>query len=676
MTVHGKNGEIEMSPSYLRRKGAFFSPNELMIREGNRSIIGEVIGHRGGHGFVVTRSNKRLYLPPPDMSRVLHGDLVKVLIAYDAHNDKEYAKLIEILSRKQKTILGAYHRDKTGYCVIPINSRLQRFIYLDKPVKGIQHNDVVEVKVLSRRNHELPRVLHGEFVRHLPYKNDARLETDIAINDFALSSVFSPEACAEAEKLPTEILPEDFPARPYLVDLPFVTIDGEDAKDFDDAVFCRAEDKSYRLWVAIADVSHYVCLGSALDMTATQRATSAYFPDRVIPMLPEKLSNELCSLKPDCDRLVMVCELLINQTGKREEVKYYPAIIRSQARLIYEEVDLLVQQNKEPPNKKLSAGIKKSLETLKQLTEILLAVKKERKALNFSGIAEVKPIINEKGEVEDLVIQQRTFAHQMIEEAMLIANSTTAWFLSKKGIPFLYRVHKEPEHEAVEALRHFLHAYGIDFPTTLRGRVDAPIYSHLIHKVNQLPEGKYLEGRILQSLTRAEYARKNYGHFGLNYKSYTHFTSPIRRYADICVHRALKKIVIRDEKSRAQYSPTAGEVNHIAFLCSKQAKTVEQAGWQVLDGLKCRYLKKHKRSHYEGRVVSVVDFGFFVRLKDHPIDGLVHLSNLKDDFYRYNSAAQRFIGSRTGQEYKVGDKITVRVLRINMQERKIDMIVA
>lgn len=671
--VHGKNGEIRMSPSYLRRKGGFFAPDESVVRDGNRPIIGEVVGYKAGYGFVVLKNQKRLYLSPPDMSRVLHGDMVKVITAYDAVRDREYAKLIEILVRKQKTILGIYHQDDAGFCVVPLNTRLPRSIYLNQPVEGAQIGSILEVKVISRRNHELPRVLRGEFVRLLPHKEDARLETDIAISDYALPHVFSPEAYEEAQRLPNEVEPKEFPERPYLGDLPFVTIDGEDAQDFDDAVYCKADNEYYHIWIAIADVSHYVKPGTSLDTTAAQRSCSAYFPDRVVPMLPEKLSNELCSLKPNCNRLVMVCQMLIDKMGKRDTVKFYPAIIRSHARLTYEEVYRTLSE-KEMQGDEMSPEIKASLRALKDLTKIFLAVRSKREALDFSCIQEIKPILNDKGDVEDLYIYKRNFAHQMIEEAMLAANSTAAWFLSKKGIPFLYRVHREPEPSSVEKLKDFLEPYGINILPGPRGRIDTSVYSYLIKTVNQFPEATTLEMQILRSLQRAEYSRRNYGHFGLNYKSYTHFTSPIRRYPDLVVHRALKKIVIRDEESRAEYPYHSATISQLAGLCSRQGRMVEQAGFQVLDGLKCRYLKRHKKSKYTGLITSVVEFAFYVQLKDVPIEGRVHLKNLHGDFYRYNATTQRFIGSRTGHEYKVGDEITVKLGRISLEERRIDLI--
>ncbi len=669
MMAPGKNGATRMTPQYLRRK------SEPPTRK--NYLIGEVSGHRAGYGFVVVSNKERLFLAEEEMERVLDKDLVKVVKVYDSATDKDQARVVEILARKRKTVLGYYHEDEGESYLIPCNLSIPRAIYIDKPAQPIDRGYVVEAKLLASKGLELPKKLRGKLIGLVRPKEDARLETDIAIDTYSLETTFPPEVLKEADSISDRVKLEDHPDRSDLTAIAFVTIDGEDARDYDDAVFCQKKGDLFRLMVAIADVSHYVRPNSLVDKSARFRTSSVYFPDRVLPMLPERLSNDLCSLNPNSNRLAMVCELLIDKKGKRQKVNFYKAIIRSQARLIYEDVAELIKPNKDSKSRpsslaKLPKEVHSSLGMLGEMTQVLLAARSKRAALDFNHLEEVKIEISAQGQIEKVYACPRNFAQRMIEEAMLAANDATAWFLSKKGVPILYRIHKAPKQEDFTELKQFLSNYGIKV-AEVHHKITSQVYDYLLKAVSKYPEAAVLEAKILRSLQRAEYARKNYGHFGLNYKSYTHFTSPIRRYADLMVHRAIKKVTVQEGSGRGKYPYTASEVTKIGVACTQQERIIEQSVWQALDGLKCRYLAEHGKASYTGTITNILEFGFHVRFDELPIEGFVHVRSFQNDYYRFDEVNQRLIGKRYRKEYGLGDPVQVRIKRIRIDERKIDL---
>jgi len=670
MMAPGKNGATRMTPQYLGRKST-----EPPTRK--HYLIGEVNGHKAGYGFVVVNNKERLFLAAEEMERVLDKDLVKVVRAYDPTADRDSARVVEILARKRKTVLGYYHEDDEESYLIPCNLSIPRAIYIDKPVKPIDKGYVVEAKLLAKKDLELPKRLRGKLIGLVRPKEDARLETDIAINTYSLETTFPAEVLKEADSISDRVELDDHPDRSDLTAIAFVTIDGEDARDYDDAVFCQKEGDLFRLMVAIADVSHYVRPNSPVDKSARLRTSSVYFPDRVLPMLPERLSNDLCSLNPHCNRLAVVCDLLIDRKGRRQKVKFYKAIIRSQAQLIYEDVAELIKTDKDskshtPLVSQLSKEVHTSLDMLKEMTEVLLAARSKRAALDFNHLEEVKIDISAQGQIEKVYACPRNFAQRMIEEAMLAANDATAWFLSKKGVPILYRIHKAPKQEDFTELKQFLSNYGIKVAQA-HHKVTTQVYDYLLKAVSTYPEAAVLEAKILRSLQRAEYARKNYGHFGLNYKSYTHFTSPIRRYADLMVHRAVKKVTVQEGSGRSKYPYMASEVTKIGVACTQQERIIEQSVWQSLDGLKCRYLAKHAKGSYTGIITNVLEFGFHVRFDELPIEGFVHVRSFHNDYYKFDEVNQKLIGKRYRKEYGLGDSVQVRIKRIRIDERKIDL---
>lgn len=670
MMAPGRNGATRMTPQYLRRKSTLEPPTRK-----DHLLIGEVSGHKAGYGFVVLNNKERLFLTEEEMECVLDGDLVKVARAYDPVNDKDYARVVEILARKRKTVLGYYHEDDGESYLIPCNLAIPRAIYIDKPTKPIDRDYVVRARIITGGDLKLPKRLRGKLIGLVRSKKDARLETDIAIDSYSLETTFPREVLKEADSISDRVEPGDHSARADLTAMPFVTIDGQDARDYDDAVFCRRDGDLFHLIVAIADVSHYVRPESLVDKSARLRTSSVYFPDRVLPMLPERLSNGLCSLIPNSNRLAMVCDLLIDQNGKRQKVSFYKAIIRSQARLIYDDVAELIKIGKDsklPASSSLSSEVRDSLGMLAELTQVLLAARSKRAALDFNHLEEVKIAISDQGQIEKVHSCPRNFAQQMIEEAMLAANDATAWFLSKKGVPILYRIHKPPKQEDFAELKQFLSNYGIKAREG-RYKITSEDYDYIIKAVSKYPEAAVLEARILRSLQRAEYARKNHGHFGLNYKSYAHFTSPIRRYADLMIHRAIKKVTVGEGSGRGEYPYMASEVIKIGAACTRQEKIIEQSVWQALDGLKCRYLAEHSESSYTGTITNILEFGFHVRFDKLPIEGFVHMRSLHNDYYRFDEGKQRLVGKRHRKGYGLGDAIKVRIKRIKIDERRIDL---
>ena len=508
-----------------------------------RRALGTVIGTRAGHGFVALKDeDAEWFLPFSEMNRVLDADLVRVRASKEQRRGKPVASVEAILERPRQFIIGRYMRQDGRPIVIPDSDRIPRHVFLVKPYPVVDLGDLVEVHLIPSKGLELPYHLRGRVTRVLGAANKAQLEIDLALAEFNLSHAFPRAVLAQIEDLPDEVDPNQHQDRRDLSALTFVTIDGEDARDYDDAVCCRREKRGWRLWVAIADVAHYVRPNSPLDAEAQVRTTSIYFPERVVPMLPPKLSNGLCSLNPHTPRLAMVCEMRINMEGTCKEVSIYRAVITSQARLTYEQAAVLVGEAKTAlPQHKPSAAIMHSLQDLRALTNLLLKNRTKRAALDFRHLEEVRIHLTDDGEVEDISIYQRNFAHLMIEEAMLIANVEIAKFLARRrGLPFCYRIHAPPEKEKFDELRLFLNSYHIRIAGD---KITPAVYQKILAKVQRFPEAAILEQTVLRSMQQACYARRNLHHFGLNYAHYTHFTSPIRRYPDLLVHRALERVL-------------------------------------------------------------------------------------------------------------------------------------
>jgi ribonuclease R len=476
------------------------------------------------------------------------------------------------------------------------------------------------------------------------------------VRKFGLPHEFSKKALAAARAMPETVRPEDLAGRKDLRELGFVTIDGETARDFDDAVFCKREGKGFRLWVAIADVSHYVRDGDPLDAEARERGTSVYFPRRVIPMLPEKLSNGLCSLNPDVDRLAMVCEMAITPKGEIAQYEFYNAVFRSHARLTYTTVW-----------EKLSSG--KASENLKNLYavfKVLLEERNRRGAIDFETV-ETRMIFDPKGKIEKIVAEPRNDAHRLIEECMLAANVSAGNFVAKHEHPVLYRVHDVPAEEKVRVLRDFLAELGLQLPG---GEIPRPKdYAQLLERIRKRPDFTLLQTILLRSLKQAVYSPANKGHFGLAFEAYLHFTSPIRRYPDLLVHRVIKALLAKREYSGVDWEA-------LGRHCSETERRADEASRDVENWLKCFYMRDHVGKIFNGTITGVTAFGLFLTLDDYFVDGLVHISELGRDYFQYDATRHALLGERTGKRFRLADRMKVKLARVDLDTRKIDLVPA
>jgi ribonuclease R len=504
----------------------------------------------------------------------------------------------------------------------------------------------------------------GRVVEVLGGYTDPGMEIEIALRKFDLPHEFSKKAMALARAMPDEVRAEDWKDRAGAVGrkdlrhLPFVTIDGETAKDFDDAVYAEREpggkNAGFRLKVAIADVSHYVRPGDALDEDALERGTSVYFPRRVIPMLPEKLSNGLCSLNPNVDRLAMVCDMAIGPNGKVAHYEFYAAVFRSKARLTYTGVWDMISKGK----------ANNDLKTLYEVYKLLAEERSRRGAIDFESV-ETKMEFDANGKIVRIVPEPRNEAHRLIEECMLAANVCAGNFLAERGHPVLYRVHDVPAPEKVSALRDFLAELGLTLPG---GEKPTPKdYAQLLQKIRPRPDFSLLQTILLRSLKQAVYTPENLGHFGLAFEAYAHFTSPIRRYPDLLVHRAIKAVLANRKYEGVDWA-------ELGRHCSETERRADDASRDVENWLKCFYMQDQVGGVFEGSVTGVTAFGLFVMLDQYYVDGLVHISELGRDYYRYEANRHMLLGERTGKRYRLADRIKVKLVRVDLETRKIDLV--
>lgn len=625
-------------------------------------IRGRVSAHPDGYGFLIPDDGTQdLFLNAREMRRVMHGDIV---LAFDVGQDKRGRRLgdiHEVLERANKTIVGQFYSEAGVAFVEPENRRIPYTIAI-APESTLDAKDgqVVVVELLiypSKRQAPLGRVIDVLGDHMAP-----GMEIDIAIHAHDLPNVWPQEVIEEVDRLPDEVSEKDYQGRADLREMDFVTIDGADAKDFDDAVFCKPKPKGgWLLYVAIADVSHYVKPGSALDKEAYNRATSVYFPGRVIPMLPEKLSNGLCSLNPKVDRLVMVCEMNISTSGRVTRSRFYRSVIHSKARLTYGDVAKWLTHPETKPQEV------PDLTALYALFKTLFKARKARGAMEFDS-QETQILFNEEKKIDAIVPQRRNEAHRLIEECMLAANVTAAKLLLKTKIPALYRDHAKPSEKKLEALKEFLLPLSLSFSGGKKPT--AKDFSQVLEQAQDRPDKPIIETVMLRSQMQAEYSEVNQGHFGLAYSAYTHFTSPIRRYPDLLVHRALGHHLDRGEPEKYLYNKK--QMHQMGEHCSTNERRADEATRDVTAWLKCEHMLSHIGETYWGRIVSVTHFGVFVALDDMYIEGLVHMTSLPTDYYQYDKFQHTLSGVRRGQVYRLGDKLQVQVIKVNLDDRKID----
>jgi ribonuclease R len=551
--------------------------------------------------------------------------------------------------------VGRLHSEHGVLFLVPEDRRIAHDILVPSAEAGkAKAGEVVTLELIAPPSRHAQPI--GRVAELLGHYADPGMEIEIAVRKFDLPHEFSKKALSQARAMPEAVRAEDAHGRKDLRELPFVTIDGETARDFDDAVFCKREGKGFRLWVAIADVSHYVRHGDALDLDARERGTSVYFPRRVIPMLPEKLSNGLCSLNPSVDRLAMVCEMAITPKGELARYEFYPAVFRSAARLTYTQVWDWLSARKAPEH----------LVMLQEVFEVLAAARQRRGAIDFETV-ETRMIFDPKGKIEKIVAEQRNDAHRLIEECMLAANVCAGNFLAEHAHPALYRVHDVPSAEKVTALREFLAELGLQLPG---GEIPKPgDYAQLLQKIRKRPDFALLQTILLRSLKQAVYSPNNLGHFGLAFDSYVHFTSPIRRYPDLLVHRAIKAVL-----ARSKYSGVDWEA--MGRHCSETERRADDASRDVENWLKCYYMQDLVGGTFSGTITGVVPFGLFVTLDEYFVDGLVHISELGRDYFQYDAVHHALLGERTGKRFRLADRITVKLVRVDLDQRKIDLVPA
>lgn len=636
-------------------------------------IKGLVIGHREGYGFLQVEGKKEdLFIPNHQMQRVMHGDFVLAQPANLDHRGRREVRIVRVLESRKKQIVGRFFLENGFGYVVPDDSRIGRDILVPNEHRNGARMGQVVVVELQQRSAAFNQPI-GVITEILGDNMAKGMEVEIALRNHDIPHQF-PSAVEKYIKKFTEEVPEEAKkGRIDLRDLPLVTIDGEDARDFDDAVYCEKQGKGWKLWVAIADVSYYVRLRSALDNEAYNRGNSVYFPNRVVPMLPEILSNGLCSLNPQVDRLCMVCEMQISAKGKLTHYRFYEAVMNSHARLTYTKVANILKGDRELRER--YHPLVPHLEELYHLYQALLSARHQRGAIDFETI-ESKFIFNAMGRIERIEPVIRNDAHKIIEECMILANIAAANFMEKHKEPALYRIHATPSEEKLTSFRAFLSEFGL----TLEGGMKPTTkdYAVLLEKVKERPDHELIQTMLLRSLSQAVYNADNIGHFGLALEEYAHFTSPIRRYPDLTLHRSIKYLLAKEQGAKRKTTDTGGyhysfdEMVQLGDHCSMTERRADDATREVADWLKSEYMQDHVGNEFTGVISSVTGFGLFVRLDDLFIDGLVHISTLENDYYQFDAAKQRLIGENSGMQYRLGDKVRIRVEAVHLEQKMID----
>ncbi|MCY7296923.1 ribonuclease R [Alteromonas sp. a30] len=636
-------------------------------------LRGKVIGHRDGFGFLqLEGGGKDLYISAPQMQTLLHGDFVSAKESLNEYKGKKEAKILGVITPREEPIVGRFFSENGVALVIPDDSRIHHEILIPpEHTKGARQGHVVVVEIIQRPKRRANAI--GKITEVLGEHMAPGMEIEMAIRSFEIPSVWPKEVKKELSAWAEEVPEEAYEGRVDLRELPLVTIDGEDARDFDDAVYCEPhEDGGWKLWVAIADVSYYVRVGSKLDEEAQNRGNSVYFPEQVVPMLPEKLSNGLCSLNPNVDRLCMVCEMHIGASGGLKSHRFYEAVMNSKARFTYTKVWGILQGDPE-----LFARYEPLVSHIRHLHDLYKVLKKARQrrgAIEFET-QENKFVFNAQRKIDDIVPVVRNDAHKLIEECMIMANVCAATSLTKAKANGLYRVHDFPSEDRVAGFLSYLGEMGIEHQ--IREGATSKDYSKVVKLIEGRPDQELIQTMLLRSMQQAVYDHENIGHFGLALKAYAHFTSPIRRYPDLVVHRALKAI---NDKAENRPSTTGGkaytvqEVELLGENCSMTERRADDATRDVDEWLKCEFMQDHVGDSFDGVIAAVTNFGFFVRLSDFHIDGLVHITALTNDYYHFDDVKQMLVGEATGQSFRLGDEVKVKVVSVNLDERKIDFL--
>ena len=643
------------------RKGALCIADKLDL------IAGVIQGHPDGFGFLIPDdktkvSGEDIFLSPKEMSQVMHGDRAMVRMSGLDRKGRPEGKIVEVLERRTQKLVGRVMQTSGVTIVAAEDKRINLDILIPYHLDlGAKAGQVVMVELTGQPS-SLAQPM-GKVVEILGNYADSGMEIEIALRKHNLPHEFSREATNQAEAYPRLVQPEDYKGRIDCREMPLITIDGETARDFDDAVYAEPQGKGWRLVVAIADVSFYVKPNDALDKGAYDRGNSVYFPRRVIPMLPEALSNGLCSLNPDVERLCMICDMQVDGAGIVKQYKFYPSVMRSQARMTYTKVHEILQ-NPEGELAQEYAWLMPHLQHLNSVYKLMLVQRQKRGAIEFET-SETIMEFNEQGKIERIVPSTRNEAHKLIEECMLAANVCAADFLKAHEHPALYRIHEGPTPEKLELLRAFMAEFGFGV-----GGGDTPHakdYGKLLERIRERPDAQLLQTVLLRSMQQAVYSPDNVGHFGLAYEAYAHFTSPIRRYPDLLIHRAIKAVLNGDKYK-------AGSWADLGVHCSMTERRADDATRDVTNWLKCFYMQDKIGEVFEGTVAGVTSFGLFVALDGVYVEGLLHVTELGNDYFHYDKARHEMADERTGVRYRLGDRLTIKVARVDLETTKIDFV--
>ncbi len=629
-------------------------------------ISGRVIAHPDGFGFLVPdEGDDDIFLHGKQMRTLLHGDRCVVQISGVDRRGRKEGAVIEVIERANDRIVGRLFIESGVAFVVADNKRITQDIMVPLDQLGeAETGQIVIVEITQQptfRNRAIGRITDVIGDHMAP-----GMEIDIAIHAHNIPFLWPDDVKQQVAKISAEVSEIDKKGRTDLTKMPLLTIDGEDARDFDDAVYCEKNAKGWKLYVAIADVSHYVQRGSALDEEAYNRATSVYFPERVIPMLPEVLSNGLCSLNPQVDRLCMVCEMQFDKTGKMSSYNFFDAVMHSHARLTYNKVSAMLEDNHQTLREEYS-DVLPHLETLFDLYKVLIKQRKKRGSIDFET-TETRIVFDENKRIDSIVPTTRNEAHKIIEECMISANIAAAKFLEKHEIPGLFRVHGGPKEDKMDDVKDFILSLGLKFKT--KGKIEAHDYARIIDQVKDRPDFHLIQTVLLRSLSQAVYSPDNDGHFGLSLENYAHFTSPIRRYPDLLVHRAIRHII--EGKKVPAYFYRHSDMVHHGEHCSANERRADEATRDAVSALKCEYMQSRIGETFKGIITSVTGFGIFIELNDIYVEGLVHITGLPKDYYQFEPVTHRLVGERTGQQFQLGDAVTVTVAGVNLDERKID----
>ncbi len=662
-------------------------------------IDGRVSSHRDGYGFLIPDEGDDIFLPEKEMQKVLHGDRVRARITGTDRRGRPEGTIVEVISRANTHVIGRLVNENGVWLVVPEDKRIGQDIALSGPIGKAKVGQVVSIELTEQPSRYSQPA--GKISEVLGDIDDPGMEIEIAVRKYGVPHEFSEAAKKLAAKLPSEVKPADLLNRVDLRDVPLVTIDGEDARDFDDAVYCEpvklGRTQGYRLIVAIADVSHYVKPNDDLDVDALERSTSVYFPRRVIPMLPEKLSNGLCSLNPHVDRLTLVCDAVINAKGEVHAYQFYPAVIHSAARFTYTEVAAILGNTRGPEAAKRGSLVP-HLQNLYDLFQVLLQARHKRGAIDFET-TETYIVCNAAGKIEQIVPRTRNDAHRLIEECMLTANVCAADLMERHKHPGMFRIHASPTEEKLKQVRTFLKQLGLSL-----GGGNSPTatdYAELMVKIKPRPDSMLLQTMLLRSMQQAVYSPDNIGHFGLSYEAYAHFTSPIRRYPDLLTHRTIKAILqgkqyhpkgIDSSVLNTNLSPAARKMQAkdraagkmkaegdlaiweaLGIHCSANERRADEASRDVEAWLKCYFIKDKLGEEFTGTISGVASFGIFVQLDALFIEGMVHVTDLGADYFQFDDARHELRGERTGIRYQLTDRVTVQVSRVDLDARRIDL---